>query len=750
MTALVAPLPDGAVVVDASGRIVAVNGVFVHMTGFEATELVGIAPPFPFWSPDNGQSFDTMLAEVKRSSVYEREVVFLRKRGTPFIALITPGPVESSTGEIHYLALVKNVSPRKKEEVALRRSQENLRLVMDTIPQRLFWKDRNFRYLGCNQRFAEDAGLRSPDEIVGKTDFELSWKEIAPLYRSDDRDVMESGITMINYEEPQLREDGERLWLRTSKIPMRNETGEVIGVFGSYEDITDYKLAEEALRDKDDKYRTLVDQAMDGILLTDVDGNNIEANNAALEIFGYDREEFLKLNIRSLIEKENLSATPLKVGELLDGVTVTTERVVVRKDNTVVPVEIRARRLADGNILGFIRDISKRLSAEKTRRFLESQLRQSQKMEAMGTLAGGVAHDFNNILLAISGYAELIRGGLAENSPSSRDIEQLLAAADRGRQLIKRLLAFSRSGDSELKPVLVSGVVEEVLPLLRETVPRTIEIRVDIQHRAGYIIGDENMILQVLLNLVTNAAHAIQGGSGVLEIVLKTVEIASDLQHQHGVLGPGKYHLLCVSDTGHGIDPAHSDRIFDPFFTTKEVGKGTGLGLSVVHGIVAGLGGGITVQSGPGRGTQFDVFLPYRDSPAPVQDEEPMEGPVEGTGRVLLVDDEPQLTDLGTRMLSKSGYDVMAFTNPADAFNAFKADPNAFDVVITDYTMPGQTGLELARKMLELRSELPVILVTGFSDDVNREIALNAGLSDLLMKPFRYEDLARTIAKVLA
>ena len=516
----------------------------------------------------------------------------------------------------------------RNDNPLLERSIAMLQLVMDSIPQRVFWKDRNFVYRGCNRVFAEDAGIDSPEDIVGMNDFELSWKESAPLYRADDRDVMENDLSKINYEEPQKRADGSRLWLRTTKLPIKNTRGEIIGVFGSYEDITDSKLADER------------------------------------------------------------------------------------------------------------------------HRILEAQLRQSQKMEALGTLAGGIAHDFNNILSAIMGYGELVHDDLPEGDPRRDDLQHLLHASERGRQLVQRILAYSRAGKQETTYVDLGPVLDDTLRLLRATLPSTIELRPEFGPIDGVVNGSDSDIHQIVVNLATNAAFAMGESGGILTIGLKKEAHKKPLVHHHGELAPGDYFHFTITDTGHGIGPAHLERIFDPFFTTKEVGKGTGLGLSVVIGIVSSLGGAIDVKSKPGKGTRFDLYLPYLERPevpvAPVTEDE-----VGGTERILLIDDERPLVDLGARVLSRFGYKVSAYDDPDTALNAFTKSPDSFDVVVTDYTMPRITGIDLARKIRAKRPDVPIVLVTGFSDGVTRETALAAGIPGFVMKPYRAEALAAAVRAAL-
>jgi PAS domain S-box-containing protein len=623
----------------------------------------------------------------------------------------------------------------------------DLQMVLNAIPQRLFWKDRDFTYLGCNQLFAEDAGLSSPQEVIGRTDFELKWKASAHIYRADDADVIENGTMKLNYEEPLVRPDGTELWLRTSKVPLRNHDGEIIGVFGTYEDITEYRRAREELSRSEERYRTLVEQASDGILLTTDDGLILDANAAIEKLLGYTREELLSKRFADLVEPAALAANPPMYDRLRTGITVTNERLLMRSDSTTVPVEVSARQLPDGSLLGFIRDISERNAAQRRERALEAQLRQSQKMEALGTLAGGVAHDFNNILLAITGYTELVSETFDEDDPTRADLQQVLRAADRGRQLVDRILAFSRPAGEEPHPVWPEVVLSEVLPLLGSSLPRKIDVHTRIAASDRVVMADEALINQILLNLVTNAAHAMPGG-GRLEVTLDEREFDHPTAHMHGELSPGRYFVLSVADSGHGIAPELLDRVFEPFFTTKDVGRGSGLGLAIVHGIASSLGGAVAVSSKTNEGTIFRVYLPSRDAPEAGRNGEEGEMAA-GGGRILLVDDEPQLVAIGERMLRRHGYDVVTFTDPHEAIAAFEADPGHFDAIVTDVTMPGLDGTDLSRRAREARSDLPIVLVTGYRDHTTQDAMATRGLGTVLMKPYVGADLVRAVGRAL-
>ncbi|MDH3198041.1 MAG: PAS domain S-box protein [Candidatus Krumholzibacteria bacterium] len=749
--AIAGAMREGIVILDREGAVVAVNQGFCRITGFKSADLAGTGPPWPFWPGSDAAGAAVLAQRLKMNRDAGGEYQLTRKDGTHVTVLISSGTIYGGTDLEHRFLVVTDISARKETEIELRRARDYLQLVMDTIPQRVFWKDRGFRYLGCNAVFAQDAGVASPEDLVGKNDFDLSWEESAPLYRADDREVMEDDVSKINYEEPQVRKDGTRLWLRTTKKPIKDEHGRIVGVFGSYEDVTDGKLAEQAVRKSEEKYRSLIEQASDGIFLTDGEGVIGEVNSAGCRLLGRARESLIGTNMRGFIASEDLAAKPLRTDELKAGETVTHERVLQLGDGIEVDVEISARMLADGNLLGFVRDVTERKRAAERQRALEQQLRQSQKMEALGTLAGGIAHDFNNILLAIGGYAELVRDDLPECDQKRTDMEQLLVAADRGRRLVERILSFSRPAEPGVRPIDIAAEINGMRPLLRATMPPSVEVRVSVAPESAVVAGNETQFNQLVLNLAANAAYAMRGTGGTLDVSLTEVTLASrpDLPNLHGTIEAGPCYRLSVADTGAGMSDEVLERMFDPFFTTKEVGEGTGLGLSVVLGIVTAFGGGITVQSAPGRGSRFHLYFPPSALPAEDASAEDETADVTGAEHLLVLDDEPQITAVAERALTRFGYRVRAFTDAAAALEAFEGGADAFDLVLTDYTMPGSSGVEVTRRILARRADIPVVLMTGHSDGLTQDQARAVGVRAVVRKPFRARDLARAIRDAL-
>jgi len=379
---------------------------------------------------------------------------------------------------------------------------------------------------------------------------------------------------------------------------------------------------------------------------------------------------------------------------------------------------------------------------------LENKLAQAQKMESIGTLAGGIAHDFNNILFPLIGFAEMLREDLPKDSPQQENITEVLHAALRAKDLVKQILAFSRKSHQELKPVRLQSILKEVLKLLKSSIPATIDIQTDINSECGLVVADPTQMSQVIMNLATNAYHAMQESGGQLHVSLKQTVIESTQSGELKLL-PGNYALLKITDTGTGIKQEIMDKIFDPYFTTKEIGKGTGLGLSVVLGIVKVCHGNIHVYSELGKGTEVHVYLPIMKKLSEIDRSDPSEPIQGGTERILLVDDEEIIVKMEKQILERMGYHVTARIGSVEAFEAFKANPGKFDLIVSDMTMPNMTGVQLANKIKTIRTDIPFIICTGYSDQINEKTSKDLGIQGYVMKPVIKNEIAKTIREVL-
>jgi nitrogen-specific signal transduction histidine kinase/ActR/RegA family two-component response regulator len=406
--------------------------------------------------------------------------------------------------------------------------------------------------------------------------------------------------------------------------------------------------------------------------------------------------------------------------------------------------------MPDGGTLwhGIISDITERKNAEEEKQKLTAQLQQAQKLESIGTLAGGIAHDFNNILGAIVGYAEMIRDDFPPGSPGIHDIDQVLRASHRAKELVKHILTFSRQVEGQKVPTQPAVIVKEAVALLRSSLPTTITINQDIDPDAGIVLADPTQIHQIVMNLCTNAFHAMEAKGGTLTISLQNKSLSQDDLAIEQDLQPGIFVQLSITDTGEGILPEIREKIFDPFFTTKEVGKGTGLGLSMVYSIVKGSGGSIICDSRVGEGTEFRIILPALEGHT-VQENQSEERIPHGKEHILLVDDEEILVELSQTMLERLGYHMTTRMSSLDALTTFHNQPDAFDLVITDQTMPGMTGVDLARRILQLRPGMPIILCTGYSSLISEDTAKAAGIKGFAFKPLAKKDIGELIRKIL-
>lgn len=394
------------------------------------------------------------------------------------------------------------------------------------------------------------------------------------------------------------------------------------------------------------------------------------------------------------------------------------------------------------------RDISELKQAEKEQQRLQTLLIQAQKMEAIGTLAGGIAHDFNNILGAVIGYAEMARDASASKSAVAHDLDKVLEASHRAAALVKQILDFSRQSDTKRILLDPSSIIKEAVKLLRPILPSTITIRQDIRTATKSIFADPTQIHQVVMNLCTNAFHAMEQAGGILDISLTDCELSLEDLQSFPEVKPGKFVVISIGDSGPGIPPNILSKIFDPYFTTKEIGKGTGMGLAIVHGIVTNSGGSISCKSESGKGTVFHVIFPAIERGNPTSTEEDEHIPT-GKERILLIDDEHMLVEMGQSMLERLGYKVTVRTSSLEALTLFQNQPDQFDVIITDQTMPGMTGVDLARRMLHVRPSVSIILCTGYSNLVDEELARSYGIKGFIMKPMTKKDISKLLRNVL-
>jgi len=513
-------------------------------------------------------------------------------------------------------------------------------------------------------------------------------------------------------------------------------------------------IKNEELRESEERFRNVYDTAPLAFVVWDINARVIDWNKKAEALFGWAREEVIDNNFFDfLIPEKDRPRVKDVVNILLKGELQSHSiNDNLTKDGRIITCEWNNSPLHDndGNIIGAISlglDITERKQVEEEKDKLQTQLQQAHKMEAIGTLAGGIAHDFNNIVGIILGNTELAIDDVPEGNPAQLNLKEVRTASLRAKDVVRQLLSFARKTKLEKKPANIIPIIKESLKFLRSSIPTSIEIRQNIAKDVDTILADPTQINQILINLCANSHHSMPDG-GVIVITLKNIELDEDTSDQCSKLNPGRYVNLAVSDTGHGISQEKIDRIFDPYFTTKEVGKGTGMGLAVVHGIVKGHNGLITVESELGKGTTFSIFFPVVEREVVVEAETDEELPT-GSERILFIDDEESLVKIGHQRLEWLGYKVEATISPIEALELFRSQPDQFDLVITDLTMPKMTGDKLVKEILNIRLDIPIILCTGFSEKIDEKKSKAIGASGYLEKPHDKRDLAKIVRKVL-
>jgi len=508
-----------------------------------------------------------------------------------------------------------------------------------------------------------------------------------------------------------------------------------------------YEDQEKAIEERTKElslYGFTMENMGDAVYWVNPDSTFQKINSSACKMLGYSRPELFDLCLTDISLEVSEETWPGYWEKFKETQGINFETVFLAKNGKEIPVEISANYFEfEGKAYNCViaRDIS-------TRKQLETRLHQAQKMESIGNLAGGIAHDFNNILFPILGMSELLLEDLPPKSLDHENVQEIFKAGKRGSDLVKQILSFSRRGEGRVIHVKPQGVLKEVLKLTRSFIPSNIEITHDIQEDCGFIQADPTRLHQIGMNLITNAYHAVQKKNGRIEIILR--EILLERRSRDGLsILPGRYAMFKVADNGIGIRPGDMSKIFDPYFTTKEKGRGTGLGLSVVYGIVKEYHGDIKVYSEPDQGTTFTLYLPLVKNRVGGSMPEASGATPSGSESILLVDDDAAVARLETQMLKRLGYRVTTHCDSLDALNTFEADPFAYDLVITDMTMPKMTGDQLAEKILAVRSEIPVVICTGFSETVGKEQAESKGIKGFLMKPVIKSDLAKKVREVL-
>jgi PAS domain S-box-containing protein len=736
--------PDPMAITDLdTGLIVDANSAFLAWTGCSRDEVVGKSvTELGFWA--NPEDRLWIIESMKDGMPVNHVELELRSRSKG-VRLMKFWARFLDIGGKHFLfTLAHDITDEKISAAKVRESEEHLRSLFANmvegvaLHELVFDRDGNavdYRIIDVNPAYERITGLKRGD-VAGKKATEAYRQPEAPYLEAFTRvAITGSPFTMEVFFQPMGRH------FDISVAPWGKN-----GFATIFTDITERKQAEEELR----RLASAIHQASESIVITDPEGMIRYVNPAFEKITGYAREEAVGSNPRFLRSGEQdedfyreLWATIAK------GETWTGRFTNRRKDGTLFHEDAAITPIRDdgGRIVNFVavkRDITREVN-------LEEQLLRSQKLEAIGTLAGGIAHDFNNILSIIIGYTELSLEA-APDLGSVRDmLGEILKAGLRAKDLVKQILTFSRKMESRKEFVKVQTIVKETVKLLGSTIPKNIAIRSDIDPDAGPVSADPAKVHQIIMNLCTNAFHAMSPDGGDMTVSLATVEVDEELVSRFPSLKPGPHVKLVVEDTGCGMGEEIQMRIFDPFFTTKEKGRGTGLGLAMVYGITTELGGAISVSSSSGRGSSFSVYLPIAEASG----DETMEDQADDPGKVgkkrhiLLVDDEEAIVSFARIMLEGLGYTVTALSSSTEAKARFAADPWGFDLVLTDYSMPGMDGMQLASEIFRTRPETPVILMTGYSENISRDGMSSIGIRCCVEKPFNRRSIADAIEACL-
>jgi PAS domain S-box-containing protein len=668
------------------------------------------------------------------------QVIYVESAGVPI----------KYQGEIQHFGMFRDITDRKRAEEALRESEEQHRQIVESSTDAILVRS------GDTIIYANPAAVRlfrasHTGDLVGKSYLGL----VHPDDRQESIERIKKGINNRWIAPPRehriMALDGQVLHVESTGVPIQYK-GET-QLFGVFRDITERKQVDEKLRETERKYRELAESLPQVIFEVDSKGNLVYLNQTGYALFGYTPEDLAKgFNVLEAFIPEDRERIASDIMLNVQGWKLgRQEYTALKKDGSKFPVGVHANRVMRDHtatgVRGILIDFTPVKLAEEEKKKLEIQLQQAQKMEAIGALAGGIAHDFNNILSAIIGYTELAM--LNEGAEHcTTELNEALKAANRAKDLVKQILAFSRQTDEERMPVRASLVAKEAVKFIRATIPATIEIKTRIDDKSGSVLANSVELHQIIMNLCTNAQHAIGEQAGLLEVAVQNTEI--DLSQKNDLidLEIGSYVRISVKDTGNGMTRDVMKKIFDPYFTTKKKGVGTGLGLAVVHGIVKKYGGTIKVESELGKGTTFHIYLPKANIAAPIKAEKP-KPLMGGSERILFVDDEKMLVEIGQQALQRLGYDVVSRNSPIEALELFKAKPDFFDLVITDKTMPGMTGDGLAKELMSIRPSLPVVICTGYSQTVDQERAKQMGIKAFVMKPILINELAAAVRKAL-
>jgi PAS domain S-box-containing protein len=743
----------GVCLVDLAGNLTKVNNKMCEIFGYTKEELErmtvnDIAHPEDI---DKSPEFiqETLQGKIDRGTFEKR---YFHKKGHVVTCQVSSSLVRNAEGSpLYFISHIHDITDRKRLEEILEKEREELKLIIDSSPIIVFYKDKEGRFIRVNKTFAD--ALKIPEEdFVGKTVFDLYSPQIAQGMTDDDQEVLQSGRPKLRIVEQYESASGIR-WVQADKIPICDKNGMPIGLIGFAQDITDRKQTEEALRESEEKYRDLVENINDILYATDEKGI-ITYIAPSVEFFSrYTPSEIIGRSFSEFVYQEDVPYIMEKFQQDVSGHTEPHEYRMVTKSGAVRWVRTSSRpffrETRAVGLRGVMTDITERKHAEEEKVVLVDQLRQSQKMEAIGRLAGGVAHDFNNLLTVIKGYCQLSLVEMKEGDPLREAFEVINKATEKAADLIRQLLAFSRRQIMEMRVLNLNSLLQNLDKMLRRIIGEDIELVTLLGEDLGRVKTDPGQIEQVVMNLAVNAKDAMPKG-GKLIIETANVELDEAYAHAHVAVTPGRYVMIAVSDTGAGMAPEVRDRVFEPFFTTKEKGKGTGLGLSTVYGIVKQSSGNIWVYSEPGKGTTFKIYLPHVDEPAEklkaqvVGEELP-----HGSETILIVEDDEEVRNLAVRILKAQGYIVLDGSYGDEAVNVCRKHKGPIHLLVTDVVMPGMDGRALSERLSHLHPGMKVLYMSGYTDDAIVHHGVIGKGMNYIQKPFTVNGLTRKVREVL-
>lgn len=740
--------PNAVIVTDSSGIIQWTNPAFTQLTGYASSEACGQTPRLLKSGEHDGPFYQDLWSTILSGTPWTGEVVNRRKNGTLYAGRQTITPVRNGSNEItHFIAFAHDITEHKRVQDALKRSEERFRSLVETTSDWIWEVDEQGRYTYVSPRVQEILGYR-PEELVGRTPFEFMPAGEAQRMRELFARCSALKLPFAVIENVKLHRNGSAVALETSAVPFSDKCGGLLGYRGIDRDITIHRQEEAALRESEARLKRAQRIARLGNWELDLRTGTLTWSDQVFRIFGVPEGSFTptRAAFLELVHPEDREKVEAAVRDaLLAHAPYRVDHRIVRPTGEPRYVREYAEVVLEGDdpvrMLGAVQDVTES-------RNIEEQLRQAQKMEAVGRLAGGVAHDFNNLLTVIQGYTDVVFNGLERESPLRSAIGEIRTAGIRAAALTRQLLAFSRRAAPAWQHLNVNETIAEIEKMLRRLIGEDIEVRTRLDPALGFTRADPNQIEQVIMNLAVNARDAMPKG-GTLTIETRNVELDATYSAQHADVQPGPYIVLSVSDTGMGMSHEVMDHLFEPFFTTKPEGKGTGLGLSIVYGIVRQSHGHVRPYSEPGHGTTIYVYLPrigeVADAqPVPAESRQPSGG----CETILVVEDDDQLRKMACLTLGAQGYRVLEAATGAEALQV-AAHASGIALVLTDIIMPGMSGAELARQLRAENPRIKLLFMSGYSDEAVTQHCPTIVDTGFVQKPFTPQTLGARIREFL-